>query len=52
MNGFDTVELVPPGMIGRLFGKKPKGNAIRAIQNFPGFGSRAGHSDGHALALR
>ena len=33
MNGFDTVELNKPGLLGRLMGRKPKINAIREIQN-------------------
>jgi envelope transporter Tic110 len=33
MDGFSHVDLESPGFVGRLFGRKPKENALREIQN-------------------
>src|SRR5437870_3549524 len=33
MDGFDRVDLQQPGLVGRMFGRQPKGNALREIQN-------------------
>src|SRR5262249_1382820 len=38
MDGFERVELEQAGLVGRLFGRKPKGNALREIQNVGGEG--------------
>jgi len=33
MNGFNVIELEEPGVLQRIFGRKPKANALREIQN-------------------